>query len=1205
MLNFILQFDFISALLLSMIVVLTAVVGRYSLRYLNGEQRQGYFYQWLAFTFLSVSLMVLSGNLGMLIVLWFSTSMGLHRLLLFFPERPRAVQAAWKKFLVSRLGDAALIGAAVLTYRTFGTLDFEPLFAIVRAQGFNVTPNLNWICFLFAIGAMTKSAQIPFHFWLPETMETPTPVSAFMHAGIINGGGFLMIRLSPLMVLSEGSQIMVAVMGAFTACFGALVMITQNDIKKKLAYSTISQMGVMMFCCGLGLYSVALYHILAHSFYKAHAFLSTGFLVNESKKIKFTPTAPPFNYLLTEAAIAVLIFGVGLFCLDGKYAPEFAYGSVLWLGFAQGLHFSRQESEKISSSFIIKVGLGLGIALVLCGGAEYQVHHYLLSAGLGPDPEFRLTPYLTVGYSLAGLIFLASFLLSELLLEPKTRILKVIYLWLWNEEKRRRSLSFVLGILSPAKNTPPKITDNESAKNTEKEVAQSLKIVAPTWPLQNTVAVNPFWFLRDQPFGTTVLHLSQVLGFGDSTEPKVNTLSEFIGLKNPKINSGVIFDLAQYCAGYLDKRQAISRFPWQDQTFWEAWIAAHPDLTELQGLSAQQAIDVILVRIGVNEPSHQILYMERLLASVLGWASQFQYYEWQRNLGQEVDSNATLIDLLAARMACDYELFYSGKIEREQVIDWKNSFDQFKKQGEILSAQALQKESEQLEQELVFQKELSKKLSTSTPTANKEAPVAQMVFCIDVRSEVLRRNIESSNPRIQTRGFAGFFGLAFQQVSLQESRRAARYPVLLKPAFVVTEAPQADHRRKVLGRIAWNQILNYFRNLRKNTLSSFLYVELFGALYIERVIRMTLRNLGARFKKAAVPGRFSRTGTVLSLENSVSPNQIIDQLFSVLTHMGLTEGFAEFVVMVGHGSHTVNNAFGSSLECGACGGHSGEVNARLLVDLLNRTSVRTGLREKGMVIPEHTQFIAAVHETVTDEVYFYPPDQMPDQREETQHLKLMEIIAQVRIASKNTQQERLSLRSPLVAPPAKRRSTDWSETRPEWGLAGNACFVVAPRDRTVGVNLQGRSFLHDYHWISDQKQGYKTLELIMTAPMVVTHWINLQYYASVMAPQVFGSGNKILHNLVNEAGVCEGNGGDLRIGLPLQSVHDGRQFVHEPLRLSVVIEAPREALEQIIAKHQVVRELVENGWLHLLQLEPETGRLFRRTMQAAYVNVSH
>ena len=177
------------------------------------------------------------------------------------------------------------------------------------------------------------------------------------------------------------------------------------------------------------------------------------------------------------------------------------------------------------------------------------------------------------------------------------------------------------------------------------------------------------------------------------------------------------------------------------------------------------------------------------------------------------------------------------------------------------------------------------------------------------------------------------------------------------------------------------------------------------------------------------------------------------------------------------------------------------------------------------------------------------------------------------------------------------RSRDWSQVRPEWGLAGNAAFIAAPRERTSGINLGGRAFLHSYSWQLDKE--FSVLELIMTAPMVVASWINLQYYGSTVNNRVFGAGNKVLHNVSGTIGVLEGNSGDLRVGLPWQSVHDGNRFVHEPLRLNVVIDAPLDAINGIIAWQQSVRDLVDNCWIHLFAFGDQ-GRIYRYRGELAW-----
>jgi hypothetical protein len=286
----------------------------------------------------------------------------------------------------------------------------------------------------------------------------------------------------------------------------------------------------------------------------------------------------------------------------------------------------------------------------------------------------------------------------------------------------------------------------------------------------------------------------------------------------------------------------------------------------------------------------------------------------------------------------------------------------------------------------------------------------------------------------------------------------------------------------------------------------------------------------------------------------------------------------------------VNNPFASGLHCGACGGYSGEVNARLLAGLLNDAEVRQGLVGRGITVPEDTLFVGALHDTTTDTVTLYDRDM--DVRTHVEDLaRIRDWLA---AAGKVTRGER-ALRLPRAVDEADIavRARDWAEVRPEWGLAGCKAFIAAPRARTAGRSLEGRAFLHDYDWKLDRENGFGVLELIMTAPVVVASWISLQYYGSTVAPDTFGSGNKLLHNVVGGIGVVEGNGGRLRAGLPWQSVHDGRDYAHEPLRLSVCIEAPREAMTDILKRHENVRALFDNRWLHLFAMD-ENGRLGHR-----------
>ena len=259
---------------------------------------------------------------------------------------------------------------------------------------------------------------------------------------------------------------------------------------------------------------------------------------------------------------------------------------------------------------------------------------------------------------------------------------------------------------------------------------------------------------------------------------------------------------------------------------------------------------------------------------------------------------------------------------------------------------------------------------------------------------------------------------------------------------------------------------------------------------------------------------------------------------------------------------------------------------RVLASLLNDRDIRRSLSEQALIIPDDCRFVAALHNTTTDEITCLGGpihDQLNDW---------------LKNAGQSARQSRAKSLDLAEVNPAKlagllqKRSRDWSQVRPEWGLANNASFIVAPRAFTRALDLSGRSFLHDYRWQNDE--GFNILELIMTAPMIVTNWINMQYNASVADNQKYGSGNKVLHNIVGgNLGVFEGNGGDLRIGLAMQSLHNGKQWMHQPLRLSVYLAAPKQAIADIVKRHEMVADLINNDWLYVFQWDLEAQTLSR------------
>ncbi len=301
-----LRADLLSTSVLATTTLLSLCIFRYSITYLDGDKNINRYFRDFQWTVFSVVILTLSNNLLLFFLAWLGTSFGLDKLLKHFDKRPNAVMAARKKWFISRIGDCALLLGIILALDTLGTLNYTEIFIVAAHRENTSNPfhqtSLNLTCFFFVLGAMAKSAQFPFHFWLPETMEAPTPVSALMHAGVINAGGYLIIRLAPLLANATMANSLLTLIGGITAVLGALIMMTQTDVKRQLAYSTISQLGFMMIQCGLGAYKLALFHIFAHGFYKAHLFLSTASALEDEK-------APKRNLSIFGLVISYAIAG--------------------------------------------------------------------------------------------------------------------------------------------------------------------------------------------------------------------------------------------------------------------------------------------------------------------------------------------------------------------------------------------------------------------------------------------------------------------------------------------------------------------------------------------------------------------------------------------------------------------------------------------------------------------------------------------------------------------------------------------------------------------------------------------------------------------------------------------------------------------------------------------------------------------------------
>ncbi len=414
------RLDMVTALLLGLVCFIGFVILRYSRAYLDGEPGQARYVRWLMATLAAVTLLVVSNNLLVMALAWVGTSLALHQLLTFYAERPQALVAAHKKFLVSRVADLCLAGALVLIFRQVGSLDLDVIHAWVNSSG-SLPPSVQGAAVLLVLGASLKCAQLPFHGWLLQVMEAPTPVSALLHAGVVNIGGLLMIRLAPLMVKVELAQTLLVAIGCVTAVVAALVMTTRVSIKVMLAWSTCAQMGFMLVQCGLGAYSLALLHLVAHSLYKAHAFLSSGSTVEGWRTQALTAPKAPVSLGRWLVAAGVTLCGVAAVAAAYGVAP--ASEPALWaLAAVLGLALTPLAVRGAAHG-------GRRLVLLALGGVGVAALYFTWHAVFGrlfvaPTAAGELAPRLGLVIVSFGALFLLQALMQS---RPDGRLARALY----------------------------------------------------------------------------------------------------------------------------------------------------------------------------------------------------------------------------------------------------------------------------------------------------------------------------------------------------------------------------------------------------------------------------------------------------------------------------------------------------------------------------------------------------------------------------------------------------------------------------------------------------------------------------------------------------------------------------------------------------------------------------------------------------------
>ncbi|GGC45952.1 DUF2309 domain-containing protein [Haloferax sulfurifontis] len=758
----------------------------------------------------------------------------------------------------------------------------------------------------------------------------------------------------------------------------------------------------------------------------------------------------------------------------------------------------------------------------------------------------------------------------------------------------------------------------------EDSIDKAATTVGSVWPVHSFVTANPLSGFEDMPFSEAVTQAADLIGGRGYPTPETFEAALEGGQIDPAVldaelaergyegepevllermaaadesghpDAGTDADaarvdrvLTKWLSAFLDEGQAHWPMPDREDGFYSAFrsMAPHDGRIPDDGLVAdlpESPVEAIESAVAPYPESQWVPIFEEQLAALPGWTGFIKQRaadggEWQSAYP------ISLVGYLAARLALldafgvDVAPSTASKSDEAEATDelaeafltaWEASY-----RDEVVDRVAA--ESEALE---------------NGDTAGR--PDAQLVFCIDTRSEVIRRHIEDTGD-YETHGYAGFFGVPMEYRGYDAEVAVDACPPIVDPQHRVSEVPtggeaEATHDRWSRFREAAGEAIEA---LKTNPATAFGFVESAGSGYGVALAARTLVPgrvadlLGSA--DDAVPDNHEFCDQVVHHQHSyagdlpvgLTDEEKVEYAANAFGLMGWEE-FGRLVVFAGHASETANNPYDSSLDCGACAGNPGGPNARVLAAICNDETVKAELRDRGFDIPEDTVFVAGQHNTTTDEIELYDGDVPESHADDLDQLR-----ADLAVAREHAAAERTGADGSAAVGEAERRAADWAETRPEWGLAGNAGFVIGPRELTSDLDLDGRAFLHSYDHSTDPDGD--ALEAILTGPMVVTQWINMQYYFSTVDNAVYGSGSKVTQNPVGNVGVYQGNGGDLMTGLPLQSLMaaDDRPY-HQPLRLSTIIHAPVDRVTDVLADHEDLTELLDNDWLSLTVVDP-------------------
>ncbi len=707
-----------------------------------------------------------------------------------------------------------------------------------------------------------------------------------------------------------------------------------------------------------------------------------------------------------------------------------------------------------------------------------------------------------------------------------------------------------------------------------KALQASWEKIAPCWPIYNMVAVNPLKGFED-------IHFEQALNMARFYFQK-----ESIPYQLKEVNIQTIkwlqlfFDEGQATIEMPSKEQGIFKAIYELIEFDSAIVNKNNKnfYTKIKSNNIQNSLEIIeecLNYLNISEINYD-KFLTILLTTLPGWASYIQYKNSEEINSSE--NNNIKTEYIALRLVFICLLYSTGK---ELLHDYDDSKISNQENVSLLNDI---KSFEKTYQEKLY-KDINQSLSliNEKKTQPNNTTKAQLIFCIDVRSEGFRKTIESLG-NYETYGFAGFFGLP---IAINDQELNITYqscPVLLSPEYSVSIKLKSN--LNTISRYIRKSLIKIYQSLKYNICTSFALAESFGGIAgLILILKTCIPKLFFKINTAINPNK-SILDQVINIEDIPTEKQYLYGL-NMLKSIGLIKNFSELIVLIGHASQTENNAYDSALDCGACAGRPGDINPFILASILNKNEVRKYLKQHEIIIPDTSFFVSGEHITTTDTVHIF--NQNISESIQKNISLLEKDLDQAQKIYSQIRSKKLDLYNKPID--VYEKSQNWSETRPEWGLAQNASFIIGPRNITQYSDLDGRSFLHSYDWKIDEDG--RILTTILNGPMIVGQWINAQYLFSTIDNVAFGAGSKITHNITGKIGVMQGNGSDLMNGLPMQSVYlTDTQPYHQPIRLSVLVYAPKELLDQILSSQDHLQKLIKNEWIFITCINPYDQKLY-------------